>query len=110
MEKTPLASNINLNNYFFEFTPTESPIWETLLYIANHLSYKARKDLNLYKANQLESTFIEKINSTKSNILVGCLYIHPVIDVADLNLLIDKLSKENKQVFLRGDFSINLLN
>ena len=28
---------------------------------ANHLSYKSRNDLNSYKANQLESTFIETI-------------------------------------------------
>ena len=78
-----------------------------LLYIAHHLSYKSRNDLNLYKANQLESTFIEIINSKKSNIIVGCLYKHPVMD---LNPLLDKFSKENKQVFLLGDFNIDLLN
>ena len=65
MEKTSLTSNINLNNYSFEFTPTESTAGGTLLYIANHLSYKPRNDLNLYKANQLESTFIEIVNSEK---------------------------------------------
>ena len=38
------------------------------------------------------------------------------MDVSDfnnknhLNTLLDKLSKENKQVFLLGDFNINLLN
>ena len=40
MEKTSLTSNISLNNYSFEFTPTESTAGGTLLYIANHLSYK----------------------------------------------------------------------
>ena len=65
MEKTFLTSNINLNNYSFEFTPTESTAGGTLLYIANHLSYKSRNDLNLYKANQLESTFTEIVNSKK---------------------------------------------
>ena len=83
MKKTSLTSNISLNNYSFEFTPTESTAGGTLLYIANHLSYKSRNDLNLYKANQLESTFIEIINSTKSNIIVGCLYKYPVMDVTD---------------------------
>ena len=72
MKKTSLTSNINLNNYSFEFTPTESTAGGTLLYIANHLSYKPRNDLNLYKANQLESTFIEILNSKKGNIIVGC--------------------------------------
>ena len=37
------------------------------------------------KANQLESTFIEITNSKKGNIIVGCLYEYPVMDVADFN-------------------------
>ena len=63
MKKTSLTSNINLKNHSFELTPTESTAGVTLLYIANHLSYKPCSDLNLYKANQLESTFIKIINS-----------------------------------------------
>ena len=81
MKKTSLASNINLNNNSFKFITTESTAGETLLYIANYLSYKSRNDLNLYKTNQLESTFIEIIRSKKSNIIVGCLYKHPVMDL-----------------------------
>ena len=54
---------------------------------------------------------METINSKKSNIIVGCLYKHPVMDVSDFNNpLLDKPSKENKQVFLHSDFNINLLN
>ena len=50
----------------------------------------------------------------ESNIIVGCLNKHPNMDVSDfnknyLNTLLDKMSKENKQVFL-GDFSINVPN
>ena len=70
MKKTSLTSNTNLNNYCFEFTPTEATAGGTVLYIANHLSYKSRNDLNLCKANQLESTFIEIINSKKRSIIV----------------------------------------
>ena len=44
-----LSNNLNLNNYSFEFTPTETSSGGTLLYIANHLSYKCRSDLNIYK-------------------------------------------------------------
>ena len=114
-KKAALISNLNLQNYSFEFTPTESNAGGTLLYIPNHLSYNPRTDLNLNIANQLESTFIEIINSGKSNIIVNCLYKHPSMDVSDfnknyLNTLLDKLSKENKQVFLLGDFNVNLLN
>ena len=109
MKKSYLTSKINLNNYSFEFTHTESTVGGTLLYRANHSSYKSRNDLNLYKANQPESTFIEIINSKKI-IIVLCLYKHPVMDVANfnerfsLNPLPDKLSKENKEVFLLSSF------
>ena len=105
-KKTSLTSNINLNNYYFETTP--------MLYVSNRLSYKSRTDLNMYKKGQLESTFIEAINSKKSNIVVSCVYKHPNMDVLDFNSLInqllDKISKEQKKIFLLGDFNINLLN
>ena len=48
-----LKHNLTMNNFYFVFTPTESSAGSTLLYIANHLSYKARLDLNTYKSNEL---------------------------------------------------------
>ena len=75
-----------------------------LLYIASHLSYKPRPDLNIYKFNQLESTFDERINPTKSNIVIGCIYKHPNRDVPDfknncLNQIFEIVSKEQKEVY-----------
>ena len=75
-KQTSVTSNINLKNYAIKFTPTESSAGVTLLYIASHLSHKPHPDLNIYKANQLESTFVEIINPQKSNIVIGCLYKH----------------------------------
>ena len=79
------------------------------------MSYKPHPDLNIYKANQLESTFVEIINPKKGNIVVGCIYKHPTMDVLDfknnyLGQIFESVSKERKQVFLLGDFNINLLN
>ena len=52
-KQVSLLNNLNLNNYSFEFTPTETSAGGTLLYIANHLSYKclnlSYNDLNIYK-------------------------------------------------------------
>ena len=112
---TSKLCNISLKNYSVESTPTESTARGTLLYIANHLSYKPRNDLNIYKKSELESTFVEIINPKKSNIIVGVIYRHPSMDVTDfnqnyLNGLLDKISKEEKNIFLLGDFNINLLN
>ena len=45
-----VTQNIELNNYSFEHTPTESPAESKLLYIANHLSYKTRiYHISIYK-------------------------------------------------------------
>ena len=114
-KQSSFTPNINLTNYAIEFTPTESSAGSMLLYIASHLSYKPRPDLSIYQANQLESTFVETINTQKSNIAIGCLRKHPNMDVVDfknnyLNQVLKILSKEHKQVFLLGDFDINLLN
>ena len=114
-KKVSLLNNLNLNNYSFEFTPTETSAGGTLLYIANHLLYKCRNDLNIYKKNELKSTFIEIVNSRKSNIIVGVIYRHPSMDLADfncnyLNKLLENVSKEQKSIFLLGDFNVNLLN
>ena len=87
----------------------------TLIYIRNHLSYKTRNDLKIYKSFELESTFIEIFNTKKTNIIIGCIYKHPSMNFNEsnddyLNELLDKLSKENNTIFLLGDFNINLLN
>ena len=34
-----LLNNLNLNNYSFEFTPTETCAGGALLYIANHINF-----------------------------------------------------------------------
>ena len=87
----------------------------TLTYISNHLSYRTRNDLNIYKSFELESTFIEICNHKKTNIVIECIYKHPNLNINELSddypiELVDKLSKENKCMFLLGDFNINLLN
>ena len=72
-------------------------------------------DLNIYKKNELESTFIEVVNLRKSNIVVGVIYRYPSMDLTDfncsyLNKLLENISKEQKSIFLLVDFHINLLN
>ena len=84
------------------------------MYILNHLSYKPRNDLSIYKPTELESSFIEIFNPKRSNIIIGCIYRHPNMDLDEfndnyLNTLLDKISKENKSVFLLGDFNVDLL-
>ena len=63
----------------------------------------------------MESTFIEIVSLKKSNIIVGVIYRHPSMDLTDfncnyLNQLLQNISKEQKSVFLLGDYNVNLLN
>ena len=63
------------------------------------------------KSTESESTFIEILNPMKTNVIVGCIYCHPQMDLNKfndyyINNLLDKLSKENKTVFLLGDFNM----
>ena len=46
-KQVSLLNNLYLNNYSFEFTPTETSTGGTLLYITNHLSYICCNDLNI---------------------------------------------------------------
>ena len=63
----------------------------------------------------MESTFIEIVNPRKSNIIVGVIYRHPSMDLADfncnyLNKLLENTPTEQKSIFLLEDFNVNLLN
>ena len=89
-----------MNNFSCEFTPTESSAVGTLLYIANHLSYKPRFDLNIYKSDKLEYTLTEILNPQKTIIIIGCTYKHLSMDLNELNTkyLNNLLNKASKKV------------
>ena len=74
-----------------------------------------KNGLKIYKFFELESTFIQICNPNKTNIIIGSIYRHPNININEfcddyLNELLHKLSKENKTIFLLGDFNIILLS
>ena len=95
----------HLSNCSFElFTLTEASAGGTFLYIANHLWYKRRNDLNIYKKNELESTFIELVNPRRSNIVVGVNYWHRPMDLIPLTAITWTISLrtslKNKNLFM----------
>ena len=85
-----------------------------VIYVKNKLNYISRKDLNIYKKNELGSTFIEIITSSGKNI-VGCIYTDtPCMHPSEFNNiylkdLLENLSHENKTIVIMGDFNIDLL-
>ena len=75
-----LLSKINISfdvirvaeiRFNLEHTPTEASCGGSLLYVKNKLNYFSRKDLNIYKKNELESTFIEILTSSGKIIIAG---------------------------------------
>ena len=110
-----LINNISLPNYVYEHTPTESGNEGTLLYIDENLKYTVRGDLNIYSQSLIEATFIEIMNTKQKNMIIGCIYKHPKQGTRDFNKnyilpLMDRLSKEKKDVLIMGDFNINFLS
>ena len=94
--------NVEVKGYKQYSTPTESDKGGVIIYIANHYNCKPREDLDVivYKSYVLESVFAEIIISNKKNILLGCIYRHPSMDVKDFNEnylfpLMDKSSDKN---------------
>ena len=96
------AFNPSLKGYKFNHNPTESECGGTILYIADYLTSKNRPDLEtlFYKPKELESTFIEIINPTRKNIVCGCIYRRPSMDIHEFNIfflcpLLEKVVSEN---------------
>ena len=110
------TSDISIKGYDIYHTPTESEKGGALLYIADNLKCKPRKDLDsiLYKSCELESVFVEIVNSKRKNTIVGCIYRHPIMDLQNFNQnylhpIMEKLSTENKKLYLLGDFNVDLI-
>ena len=107
--------DIQLEGYNHFSTPTEGEKGGSLLYIADRFVSRPRNDLEkiMYKSLELESTFREIILKNKKNIIVGCIYRHPNMDLTEFNDLtskmLEKLNKENKKVHIMGDFNIDLM-
>ena len=66
------------------------------------------------REDEFETIWIEIKNSKSQNVLCGCAYRNPNTNVDKfndyINQTMEKISKENKLIFLIGDFNINLLN
>ena len=106
-------SNIEITTYKVEQCPTESS--NGAVVVRNHIFTKVRNDLKMCMNKNLESIFVEIINTNNKDIVVGCVYCHPSMDSNEFNkhffsILNEKLLLEkNKEITLMGDFNINLL-
>ena len=108
--------DININGYKCYSTHTEADKGGALLYIKEDCNVKPLPKLDriMYKPKHLESVFVEICNKNKKNIIIGCIYRHPSMDLQEFNEdffdpLMENLLSVDKKVFLIGDFNIDLL-
>ena len=115
MKNRPPINDINLKYYSNRLCSTESSAGGTLLYsLLIIFPINIETICAIFKSTELEATFIEVLKPNKTNVIMGCIYPHPHMDLNEFNdyylhSLLDKLSKENKTVFLIGDFNVDLL-
>ena len=87
------------------------------MYINSDLSYNPRRDLNIkIKTDhcELETSWVELILDKQPNRLIGVVYRHPRRNDSqstdNIQAILNKIKKENKNTLLVGDFNFDLLN
>ena len=86
------------------------------LYLHNTLQYKVRDDLKLGNDPEtVNSIFVEVDKSSadsRHNLILGCIYRPPWLHLTEFNdllsTILDMIVKENKMIFLLGDFNVNM--
>ena len=107
--------NVDIDGYKLYHTASRSLKGGTALYVNADYDCFKRDDISA-KTNLYESTWVEIKNKNSKNIVCGCVYRHPRELKDDLtafnkymDLTLKKLTTENKEVYLCGDFNIDLL-
>ena len=104
-----LTTNVSLKGFNEFYTLSISSKGGTAIYVKG--SYDAFERSDLKKQNDsLESTWIEIKNKNNKIILCGCIYRHPKYNLSEfINYLETTLASENKELYLCGDFNIDLV-
>ena len=113
--KTNFISNVNLSGYELFSTPSNSSKGGVALYINSNFNIIERVDLNS-SSTHFESVWAEIKNVNSKNILCASIYRHPHNNNISLSSFFEymehtlsKISAENKDLYLCGDFNFNLL-
>ena len=109
---TSFISNVSLPGYTLFHTPTNTRNGGTALYVKSIYNPFERFDLKT-QVDMFEGVWIEISNKNSKNVLCGCIYRHPNYDLTDffvyMENVLKKAANEDKDVFVCGDFNIDLL-
>ena len=104
--------NVNITGYHMYTQPSKSNAGGVAIYIKNNLDHFIRDDLCKLD-DCFEAVWIEIKNSKGKNSLCGCIYRHPNTDVTNLMQYLEAtfslIDKKKYNIFLMGDFNIDLL-
>ena len=108
--------NVSLDGYHPPFhTPTNTTKGGVAMYIDSDYDSFEREEFKI-QSNLFESVWVEIKNKKSKNIVCGCIYRHPTnlrSDYNEFNKYLDKtlnkLVSENKEIYICGDFNIDLL-
>ena len=83
------------------------------LYVFDELQYRQITDLT-FVTDTIECIFVEILIESKKNLIIGCVYRPPNSDINIFNeklqnILEHKCFQKNKNIFIMGDFNIDLL-
>ena len=104
--------NVNITGYHMYTQPSKSNAGGVAIYIKNNLDHFIRDDLCKLD-DCFEAVWIEIKNSKGENSLCGYIYQHPNTDVTNLMQYLEAtfslIDKKKYNIFLMGDFNIDLL-
>ena len=108
------VSNVSKQGYNLYHAPARSSKGGVCVYVSEKYDVFGRADLGVHN-DHFQSVWSEIKNKDSKNIIFGCMYRSPnkKYDVVDflvhLDSILKKISKENKEIYLCGDFNIDLL-
>ena len=112
---TNFKTNVKIDGYTLTCTPSNTSKGGTCIYRKNKFDAIEREDLKIIN-DHFESNWIEVKNKNCKNVIVGSIYRHPHDNLEIYNSFLDyiesilnKLYKENKDIYLCGDFNSDIL-
>ena len=115
IRETGPTSNLNIEGYDFEFTPTKGFCGGTSLYVRKGYKYEKKNELCLSMNGIAESLFVEIKSEKCKNVIVGCIYRHHCKFEKFMKNFFENLIKSacdkanNKNIILMVDFNFDLL-
>ena len=112
-EDDGFIKNTDIEGYSLEHhSPSKSLKGGTAIYIDKRMNTLQRDDL-IANSTEFESSWIEVKNKKTKNIIIGHIYRHPHNNLEEffeyLEHCLVKVSKENKEIYITGDFNFDLL-